>query len=275
MAKNTDVRPVALSLHYLTVPMRTPLKFGPEICAGVTFARVRLTVADRQGRRAHGWGETPLGVQWCWPSRLAYAPRLELMQRLCERLAPQWLALSEWGHPVELGHGFLETVLPGMVEQLNGEVNIGEPLPWLTGLICAAAFDLALHDAYGVLHGQPVYATYNAAFMNRDLAAFLEPAADAAVGFSGMYPQDFLVATPPARLPVWHLVGGVDPLVEADLTGKEPVDGYPVLLADWIRRDGLTCLKIKLCGVDQAWDYQRIVDVGHHANLDDEPLSGI
>lgn len=28
----------------------------------------------------------------------------------------------------------------------------------------------------------------------------------------------------------------------------EPKDGYPVLLADWIRRDGLTCLKVKLRG---------------------------
>jgi L-alanine-DL-glutamate epimerase-like enolase superfamily enzyme len=57
-------------------------------------------------------------------------------------------------------------------------------------------------------------------------------------------------------------VGGVDLLDPSELTGAEPKDGYPVLLADWIKRDGLKCLKVKLCGNDAAWDYQRLVDVG-------------
>jgi L-alanine-DL-glutamate epimerase-like enolase superfamily enzyme len=35
-----------------------------------------------------------------------------------------------------------------------------------------------------------------------------------------------------------------------------------VLLADWIQRDGLKCLKVKLRGNNAAWDYQRLVAVG-------------
>jgi L-alanine-DL-glutamate epimerase-like enolase superfamily enzyme len=66
----------------------------------------------------------------------------------------------------------------------------------------------------------------------------------------------------PTRLPAWHLVGGVDPVVADELDGSEPDDGYPVLLADWIRADGLTCLKVKLRGTDATWDYERLVDVG-------------
>ncbi|MDH7571275.1 MAG: enolase C-terminal domain-like protein, partial [Armatimonadota bacterium] len=42
-------------------------------------------------------------------------------------------------------------------------------------------------------------------------------------------------------------------------------DGYPVLLADWIRRDGLKCLKVKLRGDDAPWDYDRVVQVGRIA----------
>jgi hypothetical protein len=38
--------------------------------------------------------------------------------------------------------------------------------------------------------------------------------------------------------------------------------GHPGLLADWIRRDGLRCLKIKLRGDDEVWDYRRLVEVG-------------
>jgi L-alanine-DL-glutamate epimerase-like enolase superfamily enzyme len=96
--------------------------------------------------------------------------------------------------------------------------------------------------------------------MNRDLAAFLNSAS-----FKDKYPADFLIAQPPAKLKAWHLVGGLDPLEPSDLTGSEPKDGYPVLLDDWVKRDGLTCLKIKLRGNDAAWDYDRIVRVGKRA----------
>ena len=39
-------------------------------------------------------------------------------------------------------------------------------------------------------------------------------------------------------LPVWHLVGGLDPLDGSDDSGHDPDDGYPVTLTDWIDRDG-------------------------------------
>ncbi len=34
------------------------------------------------------------------------------------------------------------------------------------------------------------------------------------------------------------------------------------MLSNWIRRDGLKCLKIKLRGYDAEWDYQRLVKIG-------------
>jgi L-alanine-DL-glutamate epimerase-like enolase superfamily enzyme len=66
-------------------------------------------------------------------------------------------------------------------------------------------------------------------------------------------------------IPAWHLVGGKDPIDPSELTGTEPDDGYPVLLRDWVRRDGLKCLKVKLRGDDPAWDYDRLVRVGRLA----------
>ena len=96
--------------------------------------------------------------------------------------------------------------------------------------------------------------------MNEDLSAFLEPAEQ----FAGKYPEDFFVS-PQNKLPVWHLVGGKDPICREELTGNEPQDGFPVLLEDWIRRDGLKCLKIKLRGNDAGWDYARIAAVGRIA----------
>ena len=58
----------------------------------------------------------------------------------------------------------------------------------------------------------------------------------------------------PTSLVAWHLVGGKDPIERDELTGDEPDDGYPVLLRDWIARDGLTSLKVKLRGDDEDWD---------------------
>lgn len=264
--KPTDVTPTAAALHYLPIRTRMPLKFGPEVTTEVTCARVRVTARDRAGRTAVGWGETPLSVQWVWPSALSYEERHGVLKSFCEALAGVWgggVALAEPGHPIEVGHRFLTGVLPGLHRDFNATQRAGrEPMPWLAALVCASPFDLALHDAFGVLHDVPTYATYGPRFMNADLAAYLTPAEGSSARFAGTYPGDFLIDPAPPRLPAWHLVGGKDPITEDDLTGAEPDDGYPVLLGDWVRRDGLTCLKVKLRGDDDAWDFDRLLRVG-------------
>jgi len=258
--KPTDVRPVACEVYFLPIRARVPFKFGKEIMTTVTCVRVKLTVVDRAGKQAVGWGETPLAVQWGWPSTLAYEPRNEGMQKFCLLLAKEWAKFAEAGHPIEVGYDFQEHALPKLLAEFNAERGeLG--MPHLAALISASAFDIALHDAYGNLHQCDIYATYNRQFMNRDLAHFLESAPDMPIDFADRYPQDYFVP-PPKTLKAWHLVGGVDALDASDLTGQEPSDGYPVTLADWLVTDGLTCLKIKLRGNDSAWDYERVVRVG-------------
>ena len=268
MPKPTDIRPVAVELTFLPIKTRVPLKFGPEITTEVTCARVKLTVADARGRTAEGWGETPLSVQWVWPSKLGYEERHEALRSLCVKMAAAWQGVNFSGHPMEVGHHFLETVLPELTLAFNSERSkqgAAEPVPLLGALVCASAFDLALHDAFGVLHGVPSYDTYNAEYMNCDLAQFLAPAPGSAVSFKDRFPEEFLVRPRLNRVPAWHLVGGKDPIGPDELTGAEPNDGYPVLLRDWIRRDGLKCLKVKLRGDDFDWDYDRLIKVGQLA----------
>jgi L-alanine-DL-glutamate epimerase-like enolase superfamily enzyme len=264
MAKPTDVRPIAAAVYFLPIKTRMPLKFGPEITTEVTCARVRVTVADDRGRTAEGWGETPLSVQWVWPSVLPYEERHQVLRKLTARIVETWIVSPvEPGHPIELGDRFVEELLPEVLADFNDqERSETEPAPWLAALVCASAVDLAVHDAYGVLHGLPTYETYNARFMSVDLDDYLEPAEGTEISFAGRYPQDFLVHPRPATIPAWHLVGGKDPIDESELTGAEPADGYPVLLRDWIRQDGLKCLKVKLRGDDAAWDYDRLTRVG-------------
>jgi L-alanine-DL-glutamate epimerase-like enolase superfamily enzyme len=258
-----DIHPVSTELYFLPVTTRVPLKFGPETLTSVICARVCMSVVGQEGGRAQGWGETPLSVQWTWPSRIAYQDRCDAMQEFCRRLAQAWAYFRGHGHPIEVGYDFDRSVLPELLKDFNQKHRAGkEPMPWLAALVCCSAFDIALHDACGQLLKKPVYDLYNAQYMNADLSYFLQPAEGTKVSFAGKYPADFLVFPAPQRLPAWHLVGGKDLLDASELTGDEPQDGYPVLLPDWIDRDGLKCLKVKLRGNDAAWDYDRLVRVG-------------
>ena len=265
VGKPSDVRVTAAELYLLPVPMRVPLKFGAETLTSITCARVRVEVVCRDGRRGEGWGETPLSVGWVWPGSLPFARREEALKDFCRCVGAAWAGSVEDGHPMELGDQFRRTTLARLLDEFNAAAPSGERMPLLAGLVCCSAFDIALHDAYGQALATPTYETYGPEHMNRDLSTFLEPAAGAGIDFRGLYPRDFFHRPAAKMLPAWHLVGGLDPLDADDLTGGEPDDGHPVLLADWIRRDGLRCLKVKLRGNDAAWDYERLVRVGRIA----------
>lgn len=263
MPRATDIRCIGTRLFFLPVETRVPLKFGASTVTSVTCARCEVMVRDRAGREATGWGETPLSVAWVWPGSVPYSERHKALCDFTKQLATAWTGHDEFGHPMEIGYDFQEQVLSARLREFNATQRAGaEPMPWLAALVSCSLFDIALHDAFGRLHDIPVYSTYGPEFMSRSLNDFLVPA-QADVSFQGKYPRDFLVAHRPRRLPAWHLVGGLDPLDASELTGGEPNDGYPVLLRDWIQRDGLRCLKIKLRGTDAAWDFERLLKVGN------------
>ena len=69
----------------------------------------------------------------------------------------------------------------------------------------------------GLINQVPTYQSYGKEFLSSDLSRFLEPAGMPIFSFESKYPADFLDLNPPARIPVWHLVGGLDPLEEDDL----------------------------------------------------------
>jgi L-alanine-DL-glutamate epimerase-like enolase superfamily enzyme len=262
MNKKTDIQPVDASLTFLPIRFRLPLKFGAETLETITCARVCLRVKDVSGKTAAGWGETPLSVAWVWPSTLGYREREESLKDFCRQLAGSWSSFEAMGHPMEVGHRFIETELKKIWTKFNQTRDESSAMPWLAALVCNSAFDIALHDAYGMIHNVPTYDTYNAKYMNHDLSHFMTPADDANIAFIGKYPQDYFVLPRKENLIAWHLVGGKDLLEADELTGNEPKDRYPVLLREWIRRDGLKALKVKLRGNDQAWDYDRLVKVG-------------
>jgi L-alanine-DL-glutamate epimerase-like enolase superfamily enzyme len=230
----------------------------------VTCARVQLIAECADGRRVEGWGETPLSVQWVWPSPLPYETRHEALKQFCVALTEAWASCGLRGHALEIGHEFQQQAMPALVQRFNREHG-DSPMPHLAALVCSSPFDIALHDACGHALGRPVYQTYTRDYLRFDLSHYLNRADGTAVSFAGKYPADFLSKAPAQSLPAWHLVGALDPVDPSELRGDEPDDGYPVLLSQWIQRDGLTCLKIKLRGTDADWDYRRLVRVAQIA----------
>ena len=144
--------------------------------------------------KPEGWGETPLSVQWAWPSAITYQERFDAMEAFCRVLVEAYSSFPRQGIRWRSANAFLEHGLPGILSQFNERHRAdAEPMPYLAALICCSAFDIALHDAYGVLHEVPTYETYNAKYMSQDLSKFLRSAPDASVSFAGKYPEDFLV----------------------------------------------------------------------------------
>jgi L-alanine-DL-glutamate epimerase-like enolase superfamily enzyme len=144
-------------------------------------------------------------------------------------------------------------------EAVSRELALAEPIPRLCTLVTASPFDAALHDAFGKIHGLNCYRTYGPNFLRSDLGRFLGPE------FAGEFLDRYVLPEPVPRLPLYHLVGALDPLDSDDLT--QPVgDGLPETLAEWIERDGLTHLKIKLNGDDLDWDVERVLRVDRVAS---------
>src|SRR5207249_2749333 len=95
---------------------------------------------------------------------------------------------------------------------------------------------------------------YGPDFLSHDLGHYLGPE------FKGDTLDRFIDRVPKPRMPLYHLVGALDPLEEKDITARID-DGLPETLPEWIRFNGLTHIKIKLNGDNLAWDVARVVRV--------------
>jgi L-alanine-DL-glutamate epimerase-like enolase superfamily enzyme len=127
-------------------------------------------------------------------------------------------------------------------------------MPRLAELVAASPFEAAIHDAYGKSIGANSYNLLGGEFVHHDLAHYLTPE------FAGENLDRYTLRQPKAKMPLYHLVGALDPLVDSDVNQRLN-DGLPETLGEWIVADGLTHLKIKLNGDDLPWDVERVVGV--------------
>jgi L-alanine-DL-glutamate epimerase-like enolase superfamily enzyme len=233
---------------------RTPIKFGGVALDRATLVNVTVVVETRTGKVAKGFGSMPLGNVWSFPSRrLSYEQTLAAMTALTERIAQLNAACKEIGHPIDLTWA-LEPSFHQAAEDLGRQRPLGEPIPPLCTLVVASPFDAALHDAFGKVHQLNCYYTYGPDFLEHDLGHYLGKE------FAGGWLERSISPEPKQSMPLYHLVGALDPLEPGDI--QQPIaDGLPETLQEWIRADGLTHIKIKLNGDDVGWDVERVVRV--------------
>jgi L-alanine-DL-glutamate epimerase-like enolase superfamily enzyme len=251
------------------IDYRVPIKFGGRVVVDVTLFDVRVTVETRDGRRATGTGSMPMGNAWAWPSSqgpTAQGPTpqgptaqvtgeqsLSAMVEMATRLASESNDCPHGGHPLEITHAIAPRYA-AIADDVVRELQLPEPMPRLAQLVAASPLEAAIHDAYGKALGANSYDLLGPEYVNADLARYLTPE------FAGEYLDQYTLRTPKARIPLYHLVGALDPLTDGDLPQRVN-DGLPETLGEWILADGLTHLKIKLAGDDLGWDVERVVRV--------------
>jgi L-alanine-DL-glutamate epimerase-like enolase superfamily enzyme len=253
-ALKTDIRVKEVTLAYEEYKYRTPIKFGGHVVDRASILNVDCVVETRGGKVAKGFGSMPLGNIWSFPSKtLSYDATLQAMKSLAEQIAVVTREYKEYGHPIDLNWA-LDPVYGKLAADVSQRLHLTEAIPPLCTLVTASAFDAAVHDAFGKVHGLNCYQTYGPEFMTHDLARYLGPE------YQGQFPSQYLKREPKPRMPLYHLVSAIDPIEEPDITTRIN-DGLPETLPEWIRYNGLTHFKIKLNGDDRKWDVERVLRV--------------
>ncbi|MBC8166807.1 MAG: hypothetical protein H7Y20_13175 [Bryobacteraceae bacterium] len=252
--RSTDIRIEDVSYRFEDYLYRTPIKFGGTVVDKVTLLNVDCVIRSGAGKTTKGFGSMPLGNVWSFPSKtMPYERTLQAMKDLSERISKLTENCKESGHPIDINVA-LEPLYLKAADEVSNELKLDQPIPKLCTMVTASPFDAAIHDAFGKLHGRSSYQTYGRDLMAHDLAHYIGNE------FRGEYLEKYVLPNPKPAMPLYHLVGAVDPITDADIQ-KKVGDGLPETLPEWIRYNGITHIKIKLNGEDPKWDADRVLRV--------------
>ena len=254
MTKPTDIRILEATCEFEAIAFRTPLKFGGRVTENTTLINVEVTVETQQGDYGSGFGSMPIGNIWAWPSETVSPDDAEsAMAEFAERAVALVDSFPEFGHPMDIMFG-LSAEYHHLGRSVASQRGIEESIPELAQLVAASPVDAAVHDAFGRVNNISAFNALSADHMSNDLGTYLDDQ------FAGEYLDAYTLRDPKPRLPLYHLVGALDPLTDADIESRID-DGLPETLPEWIAADGLTHLKIKLNGDDLDWDVQRVLSI--------------
>jgi L-alanine-DL-glutamate epimerase-like enolase superfamily enzyme len=254
MAKPTDITINSVSNNSVNFNYRQPMKFGGRVVEDVTVLRTEIEIGSAAGKKkAVGIGEMTMGNAWAWPSKLPAKITLKVLLELANRLAAKVADAKPTGDPFQVTHQIGE-IRSQVVADLETEYKIVGGIPKLAALLASSPLEAAVHDAFGRNLKLNCFDCLTSEFLNQDLSAYLGD------DFVGKYPKDYVLDKPRPTMPLYHLVGALDPLTAEDLKTRLD-DGYPETLEEWLAVDGVSHLKLKLAGNNIDWDVGRIVEV--------------
>jgi L-alanine-DL-glutamate epimerase-like enolase superfamily enzyme len=252
--KKSDIRIEHISHSYEEHIFRAPVGFAGAVVSRATMVTVRCSVRTAGGKVANGFGSMPFNHTFSFPSKtLSHETKNEAMKALASELAKLAGSYQDSGHPIEINWGLVPLYLKAAAE-VSERLRLADPIPKLCTLVTAAAFDAAIHDAFGKAHQVNAFDTYGPEFMNHDLSHYL------GAEYQGRYPSSYLLRQHKPRMTLCHLISAVDPIESFE--NKKPInDGLPETLPEWINYNGLLEFKIKVNGTDLKWDLERVMHI--------------
>jgi L-alanine-DL-glutamate epimerase-like enolase superfamily enzyme len=249
--KTSDIQIERISLVYEEHRYRAPVGFAGAVMKQATMLTVRCSVRTAGGKVASGFGVMPFNHTFSFPSKtLSDEIKNNAMKALAAELAEVTGSYRGFGHPLDI-HWDLAPLYLKAAAEVSQRLRLADPIPKLCTLVTAAAFDAAIHDAFGKAHQINCFDSYGPEFMTHDLSRYL------GAEYQGKYPRDYLLPQHKARMTLCHLISAVDPIEDSD--NKNPItDGLPETLPEWIAHNGLLEFKIKVNGTDLQWDLERV-----------------
>jgi L-alanine-DL-glutamate epimerase-like enolase superfamily enzyme len=252
--KKTDARIENISFGFEEYLYRAPVKFAGSVMDRATVLTVQCTVRTEEGKIASGFGSMPFNHIFSYPSKaMSHDAKNGAMKALAQELAKITGGYNEFSHPIETNWTLAPLYLKAAAE-VSKRLNLPDPIPKLCTWVTASAFDAAVHDAFGKVHGVSSYKTYGPEYMNHDLSRYL------GAEYKGEYPSQYLLSEPKPSMPLCHMLSAVDPIEEFENT-KPIKDGLPETLPEWINYNGLIEIKIKVNGDDLKWDVERVLHI--------------
>jgi hypothetical protein len=229
-----EIRVVDSAAGIANAYARMPFRFGVITMRAAPSFTLALTVEDRSGRRATGYAADLLAFRWFdkRPEK-SLADNCDDLIRTVEVARELYLEAGRDGPrtPFRL---FLDSYPEIERQALAAGFNR------LGAWFGSSMLERAVIDAIGRLAGRRLSELVRGEDLGIELGAISPELA-------GRELAGFLPGQPLQRLHVRHTVGLLDPISAADVA--EPVnDGLPETLEEYLDRDGIVYLKIKVAG---------------------------
>jgi hypothetical protein len=217
---------------------RMPFRFGVVTMRAAPLLTLAAEVEDRRRARATGYAADFLAYRW-----FDKRPEKSLADNCADLLRAVEVACALYLEAGAEGHASAFALWRATYPEIE-RLALASGCNRLVAAFGSSMLERAVIDGIGRLAGRSYFELVRDDHLGIELGAITPELQGRAV-------REFLPARPLGRLHVRHTVGLIDPITAAD--AREPVaDRLPETLEDYLERDGIGYLKIKVGGALEA-----------------------